>query len=207
MQSTTARTALDAIQTKTDFCSLCMGDDETLLLAPCGHGLCKLCWQGYIATAIVDGSTTKVRQGHEDLLDLAQLQCPGCKEEDLYQGPSPAPFLPLSFLQLICPPATSHSFSQRICEQLASKFLRSNLPGALCSCGSGIVGMLQEDEFICGCCARLSTIGDLKRSGAASDSFIPHPWSSCAAATNWHALSTSGSVERSGQSSIQNVLK
>jgi hypothetical protein len=147
MQSTANHTPVDVIQTETGFCSLCMEDDEKLLLAPCGHGLCKVCWQGYISTAIIDGSTTRVRQGDEDLLDLSQLQCPGCKEEEKYQGPHPAPFLTLTFLQAICPPATSHSFSQRICEQLASKFLRSNLPGAQCSCGTAILGMLQVNVF------------------------------------------------------------
>jgi hypothetical protein len=127
---------------------MCMEDDETLMLAPCGHGFCKLCWQGYISTAVVDGSTTQVQKGVEYLLDVSQLQCPGCKEEDKYQDPNPAPYLSLSFLQSICPPATSHSFNQRICEQLASKYLRSNLPGALCPCGTAIIGMFQV-EFAC----------------------------------------------------------
>jgi hypothetical protein len=132
-----------SIESRTGFCSLCMEDDETLLLAPCGHGFCRICWQGYISTAIVDGSTTKIKQGVEDLLDVSMLQCPGCTSEDKYQGPNPAPFLTLSFAQAICPPATSRTFSARVCEQLASKFLRSNLPGSLCSCGAAIVGMFQ----------------------------------------------------------------
>ena len=145
LQSTADCKLPDAIETKSGFCSMCMEDDETLMLAPCGHGFCKICWQGYITTAVVDGSTTQVQKGVECLLDVSQLQCPGCKEEDKYQEPSPAPFLTLSFLQSICPPATSHSFNQRICDQLASKFLRSNLPGALCPCGSAIIGMFQVE--------------------------------------------------------------
>ena len=132
-----------SIESRTGFCSLCMEDDETLMLAPCGHGFCRICWQGYVSTAIVDGSTTKIKQGVEDLLDVSMLQCPGCKNEDKYQGPNPAPFLTLSFAQAICPQATSRTFSARVCEQLASKFLRSNLPGSLCSCGAAIVGMFQ----------------------------------------------------------------
>jgi hypothetical protein len=135
----------DAIETKEGFCSLCI-QEETLLLAPCGHAFCRICWQGYVSTALVDGSTTKVKQGAEDLLDLSQLQCPGCLSEDKYQAPAPAQFLSLYFVQAICPPAISHSFSSRICDQLASKFLRSNLPGALCSCGSAVVGMLQVKQ-------------------------------------------------------------
>jgi hypothetical protein len=132
-----------AIQTSTGFCTMCMDDDILLLLAPCGHGFCKICWEGYVSTAVIDGSTTKVKQGAEDLLDLSQLQCPGCKGEDKYQGPTPVPFLSLSFAQKICPPAISRSFSSRICDQLASKFLRSSLPGSLCICGAAIVGNVQ----------------------------------------------------------------
>jgi hypothetical protein len=56
--------------------------------------------------------------------------------------------------------------------------------------------LLQEDEFFCSCCMRVSTIGDLKRSDSAKDSWTPHPWASCAAVGNWQSLSTSGSVER-----------
>jgi hypothetical protein len=131
-----------AIESKEGFCSTCI-QDETLLLAPCGHGFCRICWQSYVATALVDGSTTKIKTGAEDLLDISQLQCPGCKADDLYQGPNPAPFLSLSFSQALCPPGISHSFSARICDQLASKFLHSSLPGTLCSCGTAIVGMFQ----------------------------------------------------------------
>jgi hypothetical protein len=140
-----------SIETQTGFCSLCMEDDEMLILAPCGHGFCRICWQGYVSTAIVDGSTTKVKQGVEDLLDVSMLQCPGCTSEDKYQGPNPAPFLTLAFAQAICPPATSRTFSARVCDQLASKFLRSNLPGSLCSCGAAIVGMSQVKHLSSDC--------------------------------------------------------
>ena len=134
--------ASDAIETKEGFCNMCI-QDEPLLLAPCGHGFCKVCWHGYVSTAVVDGSTTKVKQGAENLLDLSRLECPGCQAEDKYQGQTPAPFLSLNFVQALCPPAISYSFSTRICDQLASKFLSSNLPGSLCSCGVAIVGMFQ----------------------------------------------------------------
>jgi hypothetical protein len=83
-----------SIETKKGFCSMCMEDDETLLLAPCGHGFCRSDWQGYIATAIVDGSTTTVNKGVENLLDITRLQCPACASEDKYV-PQPLASTPL----------------------------------------------------------------------------------------------------------------
>ena len=82
-----------SIETKVGFCSMCM-EEEELLLAPCGHGFCRADWQGYVATAIIDGSTTTVNKGGEDLLDVTRLQCPACASENKCAlHPSPAVFL------------------------------------------------------------------------------------------------------------------
>jgi hypothetical protein len=55
-----------------------MNDDETILHAPCGHGNCRICWEGLVLTALQDTSTTKVKTGATDLLDVSKLKCPGC---------------------------------------------------------------------------------------------------------------------------------
>ena len=95
-----------------------MNDDETILYAPCGHGACRLDWENLVRVALQDSSTTKVKTGGEGLLDVSKLQCHGCT----YVAPIPSnriistrntprsyssermdPFLPLSFIQAVCP--------------------------------------------------------------------------------------------------------
>ncbi len=60
------------------YCPMCMQDDETILHAPCGHGHCRMCWEGLVLVALQDSSTTKVKTGAADLLDVSKLMCPGC---------------------------------------------------------------------------------------------------------------------------------
>jgi hypothetical protein len=60
------------------FCPLCMNDPETVFEAPCGHGCCRTCWEGLVLVALQDSSTTKVKTGATDLLDVSKLKCHGC---------------------------------------------------------------------------------------------------------------------------------
>jgi hypothetical protein len=133
----------DALQA---FCPLCMTEDETLLHAPCGHGYCHVCWEGLVLVALADTSTTKVKTGAQDLLDLSKLQCPGCTcvSRSLtsasaathavihsYTAERMDKFISLSFIQAVVP-STTNQIALCICKvstehlQSATRSTRSN---------------------------------------------------------------------------------
>jgi len=56
-------------------CNVCLNENETILHAPCGHGMCAVDWEGQVLVALQDSSTTKVKTGEENLLDISKLKC------------------------------------------------------------------------------------------------------------------------------------
>ena len=111
-------------------CPMCLNDDETLLHAPCGHGYCRVCWEGLVLVALQDTSTTKVKTGAQDLLDLSKLQCPGCTCVSRSSSPASAAshavihsytaermdkFISLSFIQAVVP-STTNQIALCICK-------------------------------------------------------------------------------------------
>jgi hypothetical protein len=107
-----------------------MNEDETILHAPCGHGCCRMCWEGLVLVALQDSSTTKVKTGATDLLDVSKLMCPGCTcvlpilfqfvvlSRDFSCRYTPShmdPFLSLSFVQAVVP-STATQIAQSLCK-------------------------------------------------------------------------------------------
>jgi hypothetical protein len=111
-------------------CPLCLEDAETLLHAPCSHGYCRMCWEGLLSVALQDTSTTKVKTGAQDLLDVSKLQCPGCSCVPRalsfvscvthfvlrsYTANHMDKFISLSFIQAVVP-STTNQIAQCICK-------------------------------------------------------------------------------------------
>jgi hypothetical protein len=113
---------------------MCLNDDETLLHAPCSHGYCRVCWEGLVLVALQDTSTTKVKTGAQDLLDLSKLQCPGCTCVSRSSSSAAAhavihsytaermdKFISLSFIQAVVP-STTNQIALCICKVSTGRF-------------------------------------------------------------------------------------
>ena len=79
--------------------------------------------------ALQDSSTTKIKTGEENLLDISKLKCSGCTYTT--DPATSAPFLPLPFIQAVAP-STANQIGISLCKDLASKFMRASLPAAAC---------------------------------------------------------------------------